>query len=102
MACAFERRSGALLWQQTLQNVGLPLDQPRHVPLLILNYTRQEADRTSATGLLECYDTRTGELLYRQSDHTHIYYSLEVSRREEWVELRLRQRSAFLDYGAGD
>ncbi len=98
----YNLQDGTQLWHRTLENVGLPLDQPRHVPLLILNYTRQEPGQAVPSGVLTCYDARTGDVLHERTDHSHIYYSLLASRPEEWVEMRLKQRSVYFDYGTGD
>jgi hypothetical protein len=67
---AFDRRDGRRLWQRTLEDVAVPLDQPREVPLLVMYSGQSQGegnDGEKYVGIVEFFDKRTGERVYETS-----------------------------------
>ncbi len=97
---ALERSTGEHLWDSRLENVGLPLDQPRHVPLIVASDVRQSAKRQTADGVLRCYDIRNGQLVYEYTRPTQIYHTLRTDGSQRRIELQLHNQIVTFDYGA--
>ncbi|MCA9077564.1 MAG: PQQ-binding-like beta-propeller repeat protein [Planctomycetaceae bacterium] len=95
---ALSRTDGRHLWGIRLVDVGIPLDQPRHVPLLIGNHITKFSDENSRIGLLRCYDRRNGLLLYKHRQTNHIYHTVRGNVDKQKVELLLKQQVATFDY----
>ncbi len=95
---ALDRSTGEHLWESQLVNVGIPLDQPRHVPLITASYTVRNANSQIPNGILRCYDSRTGHLIYEHTRPTSIYHTFRGDVIERRVELQLRKQIVTFDY----
>jgi hypothetical protein len=96
---AYARRSGTVLWTRKLDNVAFPLDQPRHVPLLLLSYVLADESLQTPRGVLRCLDASTGDLLYEFTSGSHVYFATTANRAEGWIDLKLRDRTVRFEYG---
>ena len=90
--------SGEFRWSARLDNLAFPLDQPRHVPVLVANDVVQPQRRQIATGRLTCFDKRTGNPLVSLSASLHMYYALEADLSRGEIALRMKQRTIRLNY----
>ena len=87
---AYNRLSGEFLWECRLDNVAVPLDQPRHIPILVANDVVQLDGGHTPTGRLACLDKRTGETLVSLAVPLHAYYSLQTRRASHEIVVRLK------------
>ncbi len=101
---AIGRSTGRHIWQHELANVGLILDQPRHVPLLVTSYMIQDPERDTAAGVLQCFDRRTGELLYEQlrNQRVYIYHAVRSDMQRSRAEVETSQQIIRFQYGSAD
>jgi hypothetical protein len=99
---AIARETGRHLWQQRLDNVGLILDQPRHVPLLVTSYTVVEQQNRN-TGVLKCLDRRTGEMLYEYSSQApYIYHTVQCDAPNRRIEVVTQDKIIRFQYTPQD
>ncbi|MEZ6050321.1 MAG: PQQ-binding-like beta-propeller repeat protein [Planctomycetaceae bacterium] len=95
---SLDRKAGKYLWESHLENVGFPLDQSRHVPMLVAGYSVRSADSQVPIGVLRCYDTRSGNVLYEATRSNHIYHTFRADITQQQVQLQLRQQTVTFDY----
>ncbi len=101
---AIERSTGRHVWEHELANVGLIRDQPRHVPLLVTSYMIQDPDRNATAGVLQCFDRRTGDLLYEQLRHqrVYIYHAVRSDIQRSRVEVETSKQIIRFQYGSAE
>ncbi|MEW4530240.1 PQQ-binding-like beta-propeller repeat protein [Maioricimonas sp. JC845] len=99
---AFDRRTATHQWTKQLENLVLPLDQPRDVPLLISNdsLNLHGDERSGApTGRLQCFDKQTGELVWEtMGTMPQLYFMIERDETSGWVELRMSRTIVRFDF----
>ncbi|WP_145368066.1 outer membrane protein assembly factor BamB family protein [Maioricimonas rarisocia] len=99
---AFDRRTAAHQWSKPFENLVLPLDQPRDVPLIISNDSLNPHDDGKAgapTGRLQCFDKQTGERIWdTMGTMPQLYFMIERDEASGWVELRMSRTIVRFDF----
>ncbi|MFG0335484.1 MAG: PQQ-binding-like beta-propeller repeat protein, partial [Maioricimonas sp. JB049] len=99
---AFDRRTAAPQWSKRFENLVLPLDQPRDVPLIISNDSLNPHDDGRAgapTGRLQCFDKQTGERIWETvGTMPQLYFMIERDETSGWVELRMSRTIVRFDF----
>ena len=102
---AFDRRTGKRLWRTPVDvsQFGLPLDQPRQVPVLTLlrhmTPTSRRGPRRLQTSVM-CIDKRNGNVVFTKDDipaQTYSYF-LHAQPLEQTVSLRLPGKSLEFEF----
>ncbi|MBX3437552.1 MAG: PQQ-binding-like beta-propeller repeat protein [Planctomycetaceae bacterium] len=99
MSC-IDRRKGRLDWTRAVDNVGLILDQPKHVPLLVTAYMIQDERRNQPSPVLECFDRRTGDLIYEHvgGHHLYLYHAVRADAAHAAAEVEIKDRTIRFQY----
>lgn len=95
---ALSREDFGYQWSIRLENMGIPLDQPRHVPFFISNYSTMSPDENGRLGLLRCYDRRDGQLLHEHQQANHIYHTFRCNLDAQKIDLQMRNQQVIFVY----
>lgn len=107
---ALDRQTGKQIWTRVIENRGLPLNQPRGIPLLLFADTWNAAlpspkraaandaeQRTGSRFLV--LDSRTGETLHEaRISETTPRYTFEKDLAAGWIDLSLDREKVRFDY----